>query len=658
MTTQLFGAPIKRKEDPRLVTGRGRYLDDLGHDALAAAFVRSPHAHARILDIDATDAIDVEGVVGIYVHEDLPGRVGEPLPLLIPHPTLTQGRTGHALARDEVNHVGEPVVMVVASDRYVAEDACQRIRVTYEQLPPVVGIEAARAGELLVHDDVPGNVAAHMLQEVGDVEAALATAPHTMTLELDIERSASTPMEGRGVYARWDDERGELRLWSSTQTSTGVRAAVAAKLDLPLEKVECIAPDVGGGFGVKIVHPWPEEVLVPWAARLLGRPVKFTEDRREHFVSAAHERGQLQTVTVGFDDDARLLALDVKLWHDNGAYTPYGIIVPIITSTQLLGPYKPGTYRCEFWSLYTNTVLVTPYRGAGRPQGCFAMERVMDAIADELALDRTEVRARNFILPSEMPWDHGLLFQDGRPLKYDSGDFPASLAKIKALVGWDDFTAYREAAEAEGRRVGIGIGCYVEGTGVGPYEGGHVQVETSGRVNVSTGLTSQGQGHETVFAQIVGDGARRASRGRPRDDGRHAQDGVCRGHVRLAGRGHERERHRSRSARCPRQGAARRRRRSRGVACGPRDRRGHGACQGRSRHVDVARHGLGAVQPAALRVRPRGPGGNAVRRHVRPGEAAGGRSARSPASRAGTSTPRPRRPSPTACTPRSSRPTP
>ena len=339
MTTQMFGAPIRRKEDPRLVTGGGRYLDDLGHDALAAAFVRSPHAHARIVDIDATDAVDVEGVVGIYVHEDLPGRVGEPLPLLIPHPTLTHGRTGHALARDEVNHVGEPVVMVVATDRYVAEDACQRIRVTYEQLPPVVGIEAARDGTLLVHDDVPGNVAAHMLQEVGDVESALASAPRTLTLELDIERSACTPMEGRGVYARWDDERGELRLWSSTQTSTGVRAAVAAKLDLPLAKVECIAPDVGGGFGVKIVHPWPEEVLVPWAARLLGRPVKFTEDRREHFISAAHERGQLQTVTVGFDDDGRLLALDVKLWHDNGAYTPYGIIVPIITSTQLLGPY-------------------------------------------------------------------------------------------------------------------------------------------------------------------------------------------------------------------------------------------------------------------------------------------------------------------------------
>lgn len=503
MTTQMFGAPIKRKEDPRLVTGGGRYLDDLGQDALAAAFVRSPHAHARIVDIDADDATGVEGVIAIYTHEDLPGKVGERLPLLIPHPTLTHGRTGYCLAKDTVNHVGEAVVMVVATDRYVAEDACQRIRVTYEQLPVVVGIETARDGAALVHDDVPGNVAAHMLQEVGDVEAALASAPNTLTLDLDIERSASTPLEGKGVYARWDFEKGELRMYSSTQTSTGVRAAVAAKLDLPLAKVECIAPDVGGGFGVKIVHPWPEEVLVPWAARLLGQPVKWVEDRREHFVSSAHERGQLHRVTVGFDDEGRLLGLDVKFWHDNGAYTPYGIIVPIITSTQLLGPYKPGAYRVEFWSLYTNTVLVTPYRGAGRPQGCFAMERAMDAIADHLGLDRAEVRSRNFILPAEMPYDHGLLFQDGRPLKYDSGDFPASLAKLKELVGWDDFAAYRARAEAEGRRVGLGIGCYVEGTGVGPYEGGHIQIETSGRVNVSTGLTSQGQGHETVFAQIV-----------------------------------------------------------------------------------------------------------------------------------------------------------
>ncbi len=512
MTTRMVGEKVLRVEDPRLVTGNGRYLDDLGHDALEVAFVRSPHAHARVLDIDVTDALDVDGLVAIYTYDDLVAdeeqhgtRVAEELPLLIPHPTLTHGRTQHALARDEVNHVGEAIVMVVARDRYAAEDVVERIRVDYDFLPVVVGVEAARAAEHLVHDDVPGNVAAHMVQENGDAAAAIEAAPHVLELDLEIERSASMPMEGKGVYARWDADDESLTVHSSTQTSTSVRQAIAAKLALPVDRVEVVTPDVGGGFGVKIVHPWPEEVLVPWAALRLGRPVKWTEDRREHFISSAHERGQLHQVRVGYDDDGRLLGLSVRFWHDHGAYTPYGLIVPIITSTQLLGPYKPGAYRVEFESLYTNTVIVTPYRGAGRPQGCFVMERTMDAIAADLGLDRTVVRERNFIQPEEMPFDQGLIFQDGRQLLYDSGDFPGSLAKLKELVGWDGFGAYRDQARAEGRRVGIGLACYVEGTGVGPYEGGHIRVETDGTVVVSTGLTTQGQGHQTMLAQIVAD---------------------------------------------------------------------------------------------------------------------------------------------------------
>lgn len=499
----LFGEPIVRREDPRLLTGQGRYLDDLGRNALAAAFVRSPHAHARITDIDVGEALEVDGLVAVYTWEDLPGRVGEPLPLLIPHPALTHGRTAYPLARDVVRHVGEPVVMVVARDRYLAEDAAERIRVDYEVLPPVVGIENAAGGERLVHQDVPGNVGAHLVQETGDAPGAVEAAPHRLEFRLDIERSASMPLEGRGVYARWDADDGSLRVYSSTQTSTSVRMAIAAKLGLPAGKVEVIAPDVGGGFGVKIVHPWPEEVLVPWAARLLDREIKWTEDRREHFVAAAHERGQVQFVRVGFDDEGRVLGLDVRILHDHGAYTPYGIIVPIITSTQLLGPYKIGAYRAEFTSLYTNTVIVTPYRGAGRPQGVFCMERTMDRIAGHLGRDRAEVRAANFIGPDEFPYDQGLTFQDGRPLIYDSGDYPEMLRKAKELIDWDGFEAVRAEAAAEGRRVGIGLGCYVEGTGVGPYEGGHVEVDSAGRVHVSTGLTSQGQGHQTVFAQIA-----------------------------------------------------------------------------------------------------------------------------------------------------------
>ncbi|MGE5135498.1 MAG: aerobic carbon-monoxide dehydrogenase large subunit [Gemmatimonadota bacterium] len=503
--TSLFGARVQRSEDDRLVRGQGAYLDDLGAGALACAFVRSPHAHARVLDIDVTGALDVPGLAAIYTYEDLPGRLAEPLPLLIPHPALSHGRTPYPLARDEVNHVGEPVAMVVAADRYLAEDAAARIGVSYEPLPVVASLADARAAGHLVHADVPGNRAANLVQAVGDADAAIAAAPHVIELDLAIERSASTPLEGRGVLARWDAESGRLRMWTSTQTATGVRAAVAAKLGLALADVEVITPDVGGGFGVKIVHPWPEEVLVPWAARLLGQPVKFTEDRREHFIASAHERGQQHHVRAGFDGDGRLLGLDVRFWHDNGAYIPYGLIVPIITSTQLLGPYKPGAYRVEFDSLYTNTLTVTPYRGAGRPQGAFVMERTMDAIAAALGLDRAVVRERNFIQPGEMPYDHGLIFQDGRPLIYDSGDYPALLARLKDMIGWDGFPALQAAARAEGRRIGIGLACYVEGTGVGPYEGAHVAVETTGRVKVATGLTTQGQGHQTVFAQIVAD---------------------------------------------------------------------------------------------------------------------------------------------------------
>ncbi|MBB6349173.1 aerobic carbon-monoxide dehydrogenase large subunit [Nonomuraea muscovyensis] len=498
MSTRLFGEPVPRREDGRLLTGRGRYLDDLGAGALEVAFVRSPHAHARIRDIDVSAALDVDGLVAVYTWEDLPERVGRPLPLLIPHPALTHGRTAHPLAREVVRHVGEPVVMVVAADRYLAEDACALIEVDYEVLEPVVGLEEAARGAHLVHEDVPGNVGARLVQEVpsatgASAREAVSAAPHRLAFRLDIERSASMPLEGRGVYARWDGT--DLRVYSSTQTSTSVRMAVAAALGVPLPHVEVIAPDVGGGFGVKIVHPWPEEILVPWAAMLLGREVKWTEDRREHFVASAHERAQVQHVEVGFDDEGRVLGLDVTILHDHGAYTPYGIIVPIITSTQLLGPYRIGAYRVEFSSIYTNTVQVTPYRGAGRPQGVFCMERTMDKIARRLGRDRTEVRRVNLIEPHEFPYDQGMTFQDGRPLIYDSGDYPEMLRMVKELIGWDGFE------RRPGR--GIGIACYVEGTGVGPYEGGHVMVTSDGRVHVSTGLTSQGQGHETVFAQIA-----------------------------------------------------------------------------------------------------------------------------------------------------------
>ena len=277
----------------------------------------------------------------------------------------------------------------------LAEDAVERIVVSYEPLPPVVGVEAARAAEHLVHEDVPGNVAAHMVQEHGDVEAALAAAPRTLELDLSIERSASTPLEGRGVLARWDTEARRMRIWTSTQTSTGVRAAVAAKLDLAADGGRRHHPRRG-----RRIRREDRASLAGGSARALGGAAAAADRSSSPRTAASTSwpaptsAQQLHHVRVGFDDEGHLLGLDVRFWHDHGAYIPYGLIVPIITSTQLLGPYKPGAYRVEFDSLYTNTVIVTPYRGAGRPQGAFVMERVMDAIARDLGLDRTVVRER------------------------------------------------------------------------------------------------------------------------------------------------------------------------------------------------------------------------------------------------------------------------
>ena len=503
MTTRLFGQKITRREDPRLLTGHGRYVDDISGSAVAAAFVRSPHAHADILDIDVTGALDIAGVIAVWTHEDLPGQAAERLPMLIPNPSIVAPHTGYALAKDHVNFVGEPIVMVIAENRYIAEDAANRIDVEYSFCDPIVGVEQAREGSRIVHEGMEDNVAAHIVQNVGDVDSGLDRAPHVLELDLEFERSACMPMEGKGVVATWNPGDDSLEVYSSTQTSTGLRAVLAAKLEIPLTKVEVITPDVGGAFGVKINHPWPEELAVACVSRALETTVKWTEDRREHFISSAHERAQTQWVKVGFDDEGRILGLDVKFWHDNGAYLPYGVIVPLNTSTHIMGPYVIPSFRVEYWSLYTNTVMVTPYRGAGRAHAVFMMERTMDAIAAELGLDRAEVRLRNFV--REFPHQMGLRMQDGAEGCIDSGDFVTSLDKLKSLVGWDEFESYREQARSEGRQVGIGLACYIESTGAGPYEGGHIEVESSGRVNVWTGLTTHGQAHATVFAQIVAD---------------------------------------------------------------------------------------------------------------------------------------------------------
>jgi aerobic carbon-monoxide dehydrogenase large subunit len=505
LTTRLFGERVERREDHRLLLGKGRYTDDFEPHAAHAAFVRSDLAHARVLDIDVSGALDVDGVYAVYTYEDLDGRFAEPLPLIIPHEAIEDGRTQYALARDEVRYVGETVAMVVARDRYVAEDAAGAIAVRYEPIPVAADIEAAAAPDaVLVHGDRADNVVGRVAEEHGDVDGGLAQATHVFEWRFEMERSAATPLEGRAVVARFDEEGG-LLVHDATQAPTGIRAGLSRLFDLDMNKVQVVAPDVGGGFGVKVIQFYPEEVLVPLAARRLGMAVKWTEDRREHFVASTHERKQIHHVRVGASDDGRILALETSFLHDSGAYCPYGLIIPVISAAQLPGPYRLDNYRYDFTAVFTNRVATSPYRGAGRPHGAFVMERVMDRLARELGMDRAEIRRRNLIGPDEFPYDVGVTFQDGGPTVYDSGDYPAGLDRLLEEVGYDGFEERRAAARAEGRRIGLGIACYVEGTGIGPYEGAAIDVQSDGTVTVATGLATQGQGHETIFAQIAAD---------------------------------------------------------------------------------------------------------------------------------------------------------
>jgi CO/xanthine dehydrogenase Mo-binding subunit len=433
-------------------------------------------------------------VVAVYVAADLPFG-GTDLPILIPHPNLTHGRTQRCLASEVVRYVGEAVAFVVAEDRYTAEDAAELVQVDYEPLPVVITPEVAAAAHHLVHDDVPGNVAAEMDQQIGDVDGALSSSPHRRHMHFRFERGAASPMEARAIWARWSTSEGKLTVYDSTQSPTSIRGGLAVLFGLPESNVEVIAPDVGGGFGPKIMLFYPDELLVPFAAMQLGRPVKWTEDRQEHFTAVNQERGQVHDVEVGFDDDGHVLALFVDFIHDAGAYTPYGIILPIITAGQVPGPYRVPNYRVRFRDVYTNATPTSPYRGAGRPHACFVMERTLDAIASQLGIDRAEIRRRNFIQPDQFPYNLGIAWQDGKTVIYDSGNYPALLEKTVTMLG----------PRPPGDHIGMGLGVYVEGTGVGPYEGAHVQVLVSGKVVAATGIPSQGQAHATVWAQIVAD---------------------------------------------------------------------------------------------------------------------------------------------------------
>ena len=508
MATQTFGERITRNEDPRFLRGEGRYLDDIeATGALHVAFLRSPMAHARLVSVDASAARAHPGVARVYTCEDI-GPLDRPLPLLIPHPSMTHPRTQRPLARDEVHYAGQVIAAVVAEDRYIAEDAAELIEVEYEPLPVVVDVEVAAAdGAPLVHGDVPGNLACHHVQTHGDPEAAFAEAEVTISETFTIERSAGMPLEARGVLARYDTRAGELTVYDSTQAPLSIRGGLASLFGLPENKVRVIAPDTGGGFGTKVMMFYPEEVLVPFAAMDVGVPVKWVEDRSEHFVGSNHERTQIHHLELAAKRDGTVIGLRDSFVHDTGAYIPYGIAVAQVAAAQIAGPYRIENIGVELKAIYTNTVPVSPYRGCGRPQACLSIELAMDRLADELGIDRMELRRRNFIQPEDFPYGReGLIFADGKPVVMDSGDYPGGLADVLEALDYEGFLAEQEAARAEGRYVGLGLACYIEGTGLGPYEGARVQVRpTDGRVFVATGLTTQGQAHETTFAQIAAD---------------------------------------------------------------------------------------------------------------------------------------------------------
>jgi carbon-monoxide dehydrogenase large subunit len=509
------GRSIKRREDQRLLTGQGQFVADIVlPKMLHAVLVRSPLAHARIRAVDLTQAKAAPGVVEALNGADLL-QLLPPIPegqISLPPKWTTQiqhkflNPQEPLLAHDKARHVGEALAIVVAETRHQAEDAAELVTLDFEELPAVVDPEAAlRPGSPVVHDRFNTNLIGEFSVGRGDAAGAMANAPHRLKRRFYHHRYAAVPMETRGVLAEYDRRTDSVTIWSSTQVVHWVRREAAALLGIPEARVRCIAPDVGGGFGGK-GHVYPEDMLVTFLARRLGRPVRWIEGRAEHLQSATHSRDQLHDVEVGFDNDGRMLALTDSYIVDCGAWNPIGSGVAYNTAVHLTGPYKVENYRATGRIAVTNKVPNAPYRGAGRPEAAFAMERTIDLIARHLGLEPAEVRRRNMIPAAEMPYRVGMPYRDGEPIVYDSGNYPAALEKaLDAVGGVAAFRRRQVAARAEGRHLGLGIGFYIEGTGVGPFESAFVRVDPSGKIYISGGAAPQGQGMETIFAQITAD---------------------------------------------------------------------------------------------------------------------------------------------------------
>lgn len=508
------GQRLPRKEDRRLTRGSSTFIADLKlPTCLSVAFARSAVAHARIVSIDASLARVVPGVVLVLTGADL-DELKPIAGLQNPPPASWVAAVKHnidipdqaLLATDRVRYVGEPFAIVIAENRYIAEDAAELITIELDELPIITGHEDALAeGAVEIHEGRARNTVASFRIKKGDEKAV--DSPNLRHIERSFtnHRILASPMECRGVAAQYDDRTDSLTIWSSTQVVHWVRREVAKQLGLPEARVRCLAPDVGGSFGVK-GHVHAEEILVAYLARRLRRPVEWIEDRHEHYLNSCHSRDDFHVVKVAFDESGRIHALQDSFVKDSGAYVPVGIGAIMNTCTHISSLYDIANLDLSAKIIVSNKAPNAPYRGSGRPEGAFVIERIMDLIAAELGIDAVDVRRRNMIRQDQMPFAVGIPFRDGSMVEYDSGDFPQVFeAAIDALGGLPAIRLQQKEAKAAGRHLGLGIGCYVEASGAGPFEGATVRIDPSGTIVVATGACSQGQSHETVFAQVAAD---------------------------------------------------------------------------------------------------------------------------------------------------------
>jgi carbon-monoxide dehydrogenase large subunit len=505
MGVRYFGAQVLRVEDQRLLTGNGRYVDDLRvPGVLHAAFVRSAYAHARIRGIDTAEAAAQPGVTAVYTAADFGTLASTAMPDMVPVNLVKQPINYQPLAHDEVAHVGVPVAVVIADSRARAEDAAALIMVDYDVLPALVDWQRALDADApRVHMASPDNLVAQLNSRFGPVDEIFASAPHVFRETFTTHRGGCHSMEGRGVVASVDPATDQLTVWSSTQVPHMIRRLIAAHLGRDERSVRVIAPDVGGGFGPKC-SLYPEEMVVTLAAIKLQRPVKWFEDRSEHFLATTQQRDQAWTLEVAADEDGRLLAVRGECLHDNGAYVPYGLVAAVTSLAAFPGPYALKAIDIALKVVFTNLVPNTPVRGAGRPTTCFVLERLADRVARELGLDPADVRRRSYVAKEQFPYKTGGKARDGSPITYDSGDYHGCLEAVIERAGVD-FAARKQQAAARGVYIGRGIASYVEDTGLAPFEGATVRVQPNGRVVVQTGAASQGQGHATSLSQICAD---------------------------------------------------------------------------------------------------------------------------------------------------------